>query len=85
VVAVGLAGCTRAQVDEGLSGSDDISGSSTVYPVTTAMQELFADEYRGVDIAVTRDGTSGVIVLLALLLAMNAAAIVLRNRYQREN
>lgn len=58
MVAAGVAGCTRAQVDDGLSGSIDVSGSSTVYPVTTAMQELFADEHPDVDISVSRDGTS---------------------------
>ena len=55
----GVAGCTRAQVKGGLSEPIDISGSSTVYPISTAMQELFADEHPDVDISVSRDGTSG--------------------------
>lgn len=54
----GVAGCTRQAVDEGLSGSIDVSGSSTVYPVTAAMQELFADEHPDVDVSISRDGTS---------------------------
>jgi len=61
--AAGLAGCTSRDGGGGGDGGDpgtiDISGSSTVYPVTTAMVELFRDENPGVDISVSRDGTSG--------------------------
>jgi len=62
--ALALAGCTTDPgsgngTDSGLSGSIDISGSSTVYPQTTAMQELFNEEHPDVDISVSRDGTSG--------------------------
>ncbi|MFB6353052.1 MAG: PstS family phosphate ABC transporter substrate-binding protein, partial [Halobacteriales archaeon] len=36
----------------------DISGSSTVYPVSTAMATRFRKDHPGVDISISRDGTS---------------------------
>lgn len=61
-----LAGCTTRRdgnPDGDGSGSTagviDISGSSTVYPVTVAMAELFNHDHPDVDISVSRDGTSG--------------------------
>lgn len=58
VAAAGIAGCTSDD-SGGDQGSITISGSSTVYPVTTAMQELYNDENPDVEISVSRDGTSG--------------------------
>lgn len=44
--------------DGGGSKTINVSGSSTVYPVTTAMVELFNEEAPEVNISVSRDGTS---------------------------
>jgi len=44
--------------EDELTGTIDASGSSTVYPVTTAMAELFVGDYPRVDISISRDGTS---------------------------
>ncbi|MEF8831734.1 MAG: PstS family phosphate ABC transporter substrate-binding protein, partial [Halobacteriales archaeon] len=61
--AAGLAGCldtlNPGGDDDGLSGDIRISGSSTVYPVATAISELFADAHDGVNFDISRDGSSG--------------------------
>lgn len=58
--AAGLAGCLGGgNQGDGLSGNISISGSSTVYPVTTAMSEEFSREHPNVNISISRDGTSG--------------------------
>jgi phosphate transport system substrate-binding protein len=64
--ALALAGCTQSQGSgsESLSGNIRISGSSTVYPVATAVGELFrggdvGDPHPDVEINVSRDGSSG--------------------------
>ncbi|MFB6138433.1 MAG: PstS family phosphate ABC transporter substrate-binding protein, partial [Halobacteriaceae archaeon] len=59
-----LAGCTSG--DGGGDGGQtttltrniSISGSSTVYPISTAIKELFFEDHPGVSISVSRDGTS---------------------------
>ncbi len=62
--AVTLTGCisnnqqNNQNSSNSLSGSINISGSSTVYPVSTAMSELFEQEHSGVDFSISRDGTS---------------------------
>ena len=55
----GGGGGTDSGGDEGLSGSVNISGSSTVYPLTTAVAEEFQKEHPDISISVTRDGSSG--------------------------
>jgi phosphate transport system substrate-binding protein len=68
---IGLAGCTRTtgstdggttaegtESDE-LSGAIDIAGSSTVFPLATAMAELFQKEHPGVSINLQSTGTGG--------------------------
>jgi phosphate transport system substrate-binding protein len=59
--AFALAGCTQGEgSDDSLSGNLRISGSSTVYPVATAVSELFKEEVAGdVTFDITRDGSSG--------------------------
>lgn len=52
------AGCGGGSED-GLSGEINISGSSTVYPLTTAMAEEFQKEHPNVRLSITRDGSSG--------------------------
>ena len=42
-----------------LSGDIRISGSSTVYPIATAVGELFREEHPDVDVNLSRDGSSG--------------------------
>ncbi|MFB6174145.1 MAG: PstS family phosphate ABC transporter substrate-binding protein [Halobacteriales archaeon] len=55
-----LAGCLGGGGSGGdqLTGSIDISGSSTVYPVSTAMATRFNKDHPEVSISVSRDGTS---------------------------
>ena len=63
--ALGLAGCTR-QTDggdggdgDGISGTIDIAGSSTVFPLATAMAEQFEQEHADVDINLQSTGSGG--------------------------
>ncbi|MEF8815031.1 MAG: PstS family phosphate ABC transporter substrate-binding protein [Halovenus sp.] len=63
--AVALAGCTSEGNSGDDNGNDDlsgdirISGSSTVYPVATAVSELYKEEQPGVGFEISRDGSSG--------------------------
>lgn len=58
--ALALAGCTQEEEDgPDLSGDIRISGSSTVYPIATAVSELFEEDYPDVDFDISRDGSSG--------------------------
>ena len=70
--AIGLAGCTQSQNggssggsdggsggDGGLSGSIDIAGSSTVFPLATAMSERFKEDHPGVDFSLQSTGSGG--------------------------
>jgi len=59
-----LAGCTEdpGGSDGGggeLSGEIRISGSSTVFPIATAVGELFAEDHPDVDVNLSKDGSSG--------------------------
>ena len=44
---------------DGLSGSVDIAGSSTVFPLATAFSELFKEEHDGVDFSIQSTGSGG--------------------------
>jgi phosphate transport system substrate-binding protein len=71
--AIGLAGCTQSggsgggsddgsgegDGDGGLSGSIDIAGSSTVFPLATAMSERFKEEHPDVDFSLQSTGSGG--------------------------
>lgn len=73
VGVAGLAGCLGSGGDddgnsnngnsngdtENLSGNIRISGSSTVYPVATAVGELFQEDHSEVTFDISRDGSSG--------------------------
>ena len=66
VGAVGLAGCTQSGGGEGgdggdggLSGTIDIAGSSTVFPLATAMAERFQSEHQEVNINIQSTGSGG--------------------------
>ena len=61
---IGLAGCTQSGGDggddgDGLSGTIDIAGSSTVFPVATAMSERFESEHPEVNINIQSTGSGG--------------------------
>ncbi|WP_338739670.1 PstS family phosphate ABC transporter substrate-binding protein [Haloplanus salilacus] len=64
---IGLAGCTQSgggdggdgSGGDGLSGTIDIAGSSTVFPVATAMAERFESEHSEVDINIQSTGSGG--------------------------
>jgi ABC-type phosphate transport system substrate-binding protein len=58
---VGLAGCTQSGAGggDGLSGTTDIAGSSTVFRVATAMAERFGSGHSGVDINRQSTGAGG--------------------------
>lgn len=64
---VGLAGCTTTTdggsgdggSGDGLSGTIDIAGSSTVFPLATAMAERFEQEHPDVDINIQSTGSGG--------------------------
>ncbi|WP_299330592.1 PstS family phosphate ABC transporter substrate-binding protein [Haloplanus sp.] len=63
---IGMAGCTQSgggdgdgDGGDGLSGTIDIAGSSTVFPVATAMAERFESEHSGVDINIQSTGSGG--------------------------
>ncbi|WP_257298527.1 PstS family phosphate ABC transporter substrate-binding protein [Haloarchaeobius sp. FL176] len=62
--ALGLAGCVendrvRAGGGGGLSGSIDIAGSSTVFPLATTMSERFKILHDGVDFNLQSTGSGG--------------------------
>ncbi|PSP38068.1 phosphate ABC transporter substrate-binding protein [Halobacteriales archaeon QH_7_65_31] len=61
--AVGLAGCTQSTDESGdaetLSGTINIAGSSTVFPLATAFGESFDDDHRDVDVYVQSTGSGG--------------------------
>jgi phosphate transport system substrate-binding protein len=61
--ALAVAGCTQqtenGENDDVLSGVIDIAGSSTVFPLATAVAEDFKAEYGGVDINLQSTGTGG--------------------------
>ena len=68
VGAVGLAGCTQSGggggdgedgEDAELSGTIDIAGSSTVFPLATAMAERFQEEHSEVNINIQSTGSGG--------------------------
>jgi len=67
VGAVGLAGCTQSGAGgsdggtdgDGLSGTIDIAGSSTVFPLATAMSERFQEQHSGVNINIQSTGSGG--------------------------
>jgi phosphate transport system substrate-binding protein len=65
VGAVGLAGCTQegsgggGDGGDGLSGTIDVAGSSTVFPLATAMAERFQEQHAGVDINLQSTGSGG--------------------------
>ena len=54
-----LTGCGEGQNQNRLSGSVQIDGSSTVYPLTEAVAEEFMQEYPGVRVTVGVSGTGG--------------------------
>ncbi len=60
--AAGVAGCTQntgGSGEESLSGQINMSGSSTVYPLATAVGELFTDEYPEVNFNPQSTGSGG--------------------------
>ncbi len=60
--AVALAGCTSegdSGTEDGLSGNIRISGSSTVFPIASAVSELYKEEEPNVEFELSRDGSSG--------------------------
>lgn len=59
--AVALAGCTTdgSSGGSGLSGNIRVSGSSTVFPIATAVSELFSEDNPDVTFDISRDGSSG--------------------------
>lgn len=57
--AIALAGCTQSDGSgEGLSGNIRISGSSTVFPISQAVSELFKEDYPDVSFDISPDGSS---------------------------
>lgn len=58
-----IAGCTQqtngSAGNGGLSGTIDIAGSSTVFPLATAVSEEFMEEYPEVDVNLQSTGTGG--------------------------
>lgn len=59
--AASVAGCTETEGtdDGGLSGSINIAGSSTVYPLMTAIAEEFTGEHGDVRIDISSTGSGG--------------------------
>lgn len=55
--ATALAGCIGGDGGEG--GTVDISGSSTVYPITNAMAEEFQRNHSDIEVSISRNGTGG--------------------------
>lgn len=65
---IAIAGCTESRTptqtttdDSGgaLKGSVSVTGSSTVFPLATAVQEKFTEKYPDVDISVSATGSGG--------------------------
>jgi len=65
VGALGLAGCTQSSGDgsdggdDGLSGSINIAGSSTVFPLMSAIAEDFAADHDQLSIDISSTGSGG--------------------------
>ena len=60
--ALGLAGCTQSGNGGGgdsLSGSINIAGSSTVFPLMSAVLEDFAEMHSGIDPSISSTGSGG--------------------------
>jgi phosphate transport system substrate-binding protein len=59
--AVAVAGCTETENGDsgGLSGNVNIAGSSTVFPLMSAMAEEFSSNYSDVKIDISSTGTGG--------------------------
>ncbi|KDS90940.1 phosphate ABC transporter substrate-binding protein [Halorubrum saccharovorum] len=60
--ALALAGCTQSSGDDGgdgLSGSINIAGSSTVFPLMSAIGEDFAAEHDQVSVDISSTGSGG--------------------------
>ncbi|GAB7092976.1 PstS family phosphate ABC transporter substrate-binding protein [Halolamina litorea] len=60
--AVAAAGCTSntgTEGEGGLSGDIRITGSSTVFPLASALREEFIGEHENVDISLSSDGSGG--------------------------
>ena len=60
--ALGLAGCTQSGGSDGgssLSGPINIAGSSTVFPLMSAVMEDFAEEYPEIDPDISSTGSGG--------------------------
>lgn len=60
--ALGLAGCTQGSGGDGgdeLSGPINIAGSSTVFPLMSAIMEDFAADHPGVDPDISSTGSGG--------------------------
>jgi phosphate transport system substrate-binding protein len=58
-LVMGVVGCKDEANDDELQGSIKIAGSSTVFPVTSAMAEEFMKKHRNVKITVSSTGTGG--------------------------
>lgn len=57
--AIALAGCTQeGGSGEGYSGNIRISGSSTVFPISQAVSELFKEDHSDVSFEISPDGSS---------------------------
>lgn len=57
--AIALAGCTQGEdTSEGFSGSIRITGSSTVFPISQAVSELFKEDHPDVSFEISPDGSS---------------------------
>ncbi|WP_246282697.1 PstS family phosphate ABC transporter substrate-binding protein [Natronomonas halophila] len=58
---VAVAGCleTENSDSEGLSGNINIAGSSTVFPLMSAIAEEFSSDYSGVNIDISSTGSGG--------------------------
>lgn len=62
VMAVGAVGCSSGKEvskDTGLTGDIKLDGSSTVAPISQAVNELFNQEYPGVKVSIGISGTGG--------------------------
>jgi phosphate transport system substrate-binding protein len=59
VAAAGCTSNTGTETSDGLSGDIRISGSSTVFPLATAMRQEFKAEHDGVNINISSDGSGG--------------------------
>jgi phosphate transport system substrate-binding protein len=63
VLALALSACGGGDAGSGsgddVSGSVSVDGSSTVFPMAVAAQELLAEENSGVEVSVSESGTGG--------------------------